>query len=159
HEISALNQMSWLMKTSSIELRITSLNRQRSHTQRLLHLLLDDMPIKPYAADGESGMEDESRTISGFLHFDTTSKVRRKILSILDSIDFTQEIPEPLQLDFFDRSQIEQVIANCEHKNRRGQTVCNVKLLHRVLVAEVNALQGMAAIGQRPLLMEVCCFY
>ncbi|XP_053575664.1 nuclear pore complex protein Nup205 [Bombina bombina] len=154
HEISALNQMSWLMKTSSIELRITSLNRQRSHTQRLLHLLLDDMPIKPYAADGESGMEDESRTISGFLHFDTTSKVRRKILSILDSIDFTQEIPEPLQLDFFDRSQIEQVIANCEHKNRRGQTVCNVKLLHRVLVAEVNALQGMAAIGQRPLLME-----
>lgn len=29
------------------------------------------------------------------------------------------------------------------------------QLLHRVLVAEVNALQGMAAIGQRPLLMEV----
>lgn len=29
------------------------------------------------------------------------------------------------------------------------------QLLHRVLVAEVNALQGMAAIGQRPMLMEV----
>lgn len=54
--------------------------------------------------------------------------VRRKILSILDSIDFSQEIPEPLQLDFFDRVQIEQVIANCEHKNLRGQTVCNVKV-------------------------------
>lgn len=54
--------------------------------------------------------------------------VRRKILSILDSIDFSQEIPEPLQLDFFDRAQIEQVIANCEHKNLRGQTVCNVKV-------------------------------
>ncbi len=59
-----------------------------------------------------------------------------------------------MQLDFFDRVQIEQVIANCEHKNARGQVVCNVKHLHRVLVAEVNALQGMAAIGQRPLLME-----
>ncbi|OCT86111.1 hypothetical protein XELAEV_18019805mg [Xenopus laevis] len=153
-EISAMNQMSWLMKTATIELRITSLNRQRSHTQRLLHLLLDDMPTRPYSADGEGGMEDESRSLSGFLHFDTTSKVRRKILRILDSIQFSNEIPEPLQLDFFDRSQIEQVIANCEHKNRRGQTVCNVKLLHRVLVAEVNALQGMAAIGQRPLLME-----
>ncbi|KAM4746874.1 nuclear pore complex protein Nup205 [Rhinophrynus dorsalis] len=154
HEISVLNQMSWLMKTSSIELRITSLNRQRSHTQRLLHLLLDDMPVKPYAVDGEGALEEESRTLSGFLHFDTTSKVRRKILRILDSIDFSQEIPEPLQLDFFDRNQMEQVIANCEHKNRRGQTVCNVKLLHRVLVAEVNSLQGMAAIGQRPLLLE-----
>ncbi|KAG6926829.1 nucleoporin 205 [Chelydra serpentina] len=154
HEISALNQMSWLMKTASIELRVTSLNRQRSHTQRLLHLLLDDMPVKPYLADGEGGMEDESRSISAFLHIDTASKVRRKILSILDSIDFSQEIPEPLQLDFFDRTQIEQVIANCEHKNARGQVICNVKYLHRVLVAEVNALPGMAAIGQRPLLME-----
>ncbi|XP_038608368.1 nuclear pore complex protein Nup205 isoform X2 [Tachyglossus aculeatus] len=153
YEISMLSQMSWLMKTASIELRVTSLNRQRSHTQRLLHLLLDDMPVKPYL-DGEGGIEEESRSVSGFLHFDTATKVRRKILSILDSIDFSQEIPEPLQLDFFDRAQIEQVIANCEHKNLRGQTVCNVKLLHRVLVAEVNALQGMAAIGQRPLLME-----
>ncbi|KAF3819379.1 hypothetical protein GH733_013529 [Mirounga leonina] len=153
YEMSMLNQMSWLMKTASIELRVTSLNRQRSHTQRLLHLLLDDMPVKPYS-DGEGGMEDENRSVSGFLHFDTATKVRRKILSILDSIDFSQEIPEPLQLDFFDRAQIEQVIANCEHRNLRGQTVCNVKLLHRVLVAEVNALQGMAAIGQRPLLME-----
>ncbi|XP_030322629.1 nuclear pore complex protein Nup205 isoform X3 [Calypte anna] len=157
HEISTLNQMSWLMKTAAIEMRVTSLNRQRSHTQRLLHLLLDDMPVKPYLADGEGGMEDESRSVSGFLHFDTASKVRRKILSILDSIDFSQDIPEPLQLDFFDRVQIEQVIANCEHKNARGQVVCNVKYLHRVLVAEVNALQGMAAIGQRPLLMEVVC--
>ncbi|XP_005405531.1 PREDICTED: nuclear pore complex protein Nup205 isoform X1 [Chinchilla lanigera] len=153
YEISMLNQMSWLMKTASIELRVTSLNRQRSHTQKLLHLLLDDIPARPYS-DGEGGMEDENRSVSGFLLVDTSTKVRRKILSILDSIDFSQEIPEPLQLDFFDRNQIEQVIANCEHKNLRGQTVCNVKLLHRVLVAEVNALQGMAAIGQRPLLME-----
>lgn len=48
HEIPALNQMSWLMKTASIELRVTSLNRQRSHTQRLLQLLLDDVPVRSY---------------------------------------------------------------------------------------------------------------
>ncbi|CAI5785815.1 pore complex Nup205 [Podarcis lilfordi] len=154
HEIPALNQMSWLMKTASIELRVTSLNRQRSHTQRLLHLLLDDMPVKSYLAEGEGGIEDESRSVSGFLHFDTAAKVRRKILSILDSIDFSQEIPEPLQLDFFDRAQIEQVIANCENRSARGPVICNVKHLHKVLIAEVNALQGMAALGQRPLLME-----
>ncbi|XP_072256279.1 nuclear pore complex protein Nup205 [Pyxicephalus adspersus] len=153
HEIAALNQMSWLMKTASIELRITSLNRQRSHTHRLLSLLLNDMPVRPYA-DGESGIEDDSRNFSTFLHFDTTSKARRKILSILDSIDFSQEIPELPQLDFFDRSQIEQVMVNCEHKNRRGQTVCSIRHLQRILLAEVNALQGMAAIGQRPLIME-----
>ncbi|KAM3870428.1 nuclear pore complex protein Nup205 isoform 2-T2 [Diretmus argenteus] len=154
NEIAALSQMSWLMKIAAIELRVTSLNRQRSHTQRLVNLLLDDQPHTQYAADGESGMEEESRSVSGFLHFDTVSKVRRKLLSVLDAIDFSQDVPELLQLDFFERAQIEQVISNCEHVNEQGHTVCNVKLLHRVLVAEVNALQGMAAIGQRPLLLE-----
>uniref|UniRef100_A0A4W6C0K7 Nucleoporin 205 n=1 Tax=Lates calcarifer TaxID=8187 RepID=A0A4W6C0K7_LATCA len=154
NQIAALSQMSWLMKTAAIELRVTSLNRQRSHTQRLVSLLLDDQPHTQHTADGESGMEEETRSVSGFLHFDTVSKVRRKLLSVLDAIDFSQDMPELLQLDFFERTQIEQVISNCEHVNEQGHTVCNVKLLHRVLVAEVNALQGMAAIGQRPLLME-----
>uniref|UniRef100_A0A1A7WZJ7 Nucleoporin 205 n=4 Tax=Iconisemion striatum TaxID=60296 RepID=A0A1A7WZJ7_9TELE len=154
NQIAALSQMSWLMKTTAIELRVTSLNRQRSHTQRLVSLLLDDQPHAQHTADGESGMEEETRSVSGFLHFDTVSKVRRKLLSVLDAIDFSQDLPEMLQLDFFERTQIEQVISNCEHVNEQGHTVCNVKLLHRVLVAEVNALQGMAAIGQRPLLME-----
>ncbi|XP_043979844.1 nuclear pore complex protein Nup205 [Gambusia affinis] len=154
NQIAALSQMSWLMKTAAIELRVTSLNRQRSHTQRLVSLLLDDQPHLQHAADGESGMEEDSRSVSGFLHFEMVSKVRRKLLSVLDAIDFSQDLPELLQLDFFERAQIEQVISNCEHVNEQGHTVCNVKLLHRVLVAEVNALQGMAAIGQRPLLME-----
>eukprot|EP00064_Thunnus_orientalis_P003055 superscaffoldBa00000243_g3063 len=154
NQIAALSQMSWLMKTAAIELRVTSLNRQRSHTQRLVSLLLDDQPHTQHTADGESGMEEETRSVSGFLHFDTVSKVRRKLLSVLDAIEFSQDMPELLQLDFFERTQIEQVISNCEHVNEQGHTVCNVKLLHRVLVAEVNALQGMAAIGQRPLLME-----
>ncbi|RXN13415.1 nuclear pore complex protein Nup205 [Labeo rohita] len=154
NEIAALSQMSWLMKTAAIELRVTSLNRQRSHTQRLLNLLLDDQPHTLHTADGETGMEEESRSVSGFLHFGTVSKVRRRLLSVLDAIDFSQEAPELLQLDFFERAQIEQVITNCEHVNEQGHTVCNVKLLHRVLVAEINALQGMAAIGQRPLLLE-----
>ncbi|XP_073785134.1 nuclear pore complex protein Nup205 isoform X2 [Danio rerio] len=154
NEIAALSQMSWLMKTTAIELRVTSLNRQRSHTQRLLNLLLDDQPHTLHTADGETGMEEENRSVSGFLQFGTVSKVRRRLLSVLDAIDFSQEAPELLQLDFFERTQIEQVITNCEHVNEQGHTVCNVKLLHRVLVAEINALQGMAAIGQRPLLME-----
>ncbi|XP_028813350.1 nuclear pore complex protein Nup205-like [Denticeps clupeoides] len=153
NQIAGLYQMSWLMKAAAIELRVTSLNRQRSHTQRLLSLLLNDQPHTQHLDDGEVGMEENRRSLS-FLQFDTTSKVRRKLLSILDAIDFTQEVPELLQLDFFERAQIEQVMSNCEHVNELGHTVCNVKLLHRVLVAEVNALQGMAAIGQRPLLME-----
>lgn len=54
--------------------------------------------------------------------------VRRKLLSVLDTIDFSQDMPELLQLDFFERTQIEQVISNCEHVNEQGHTVCNVKV-------------------------------
>lgn len=54
--------------------------------------------------------------------------VRRKLLSVLDAIDFSQDMPELLQLDFFERTQIEQVISNCEHVNEQGHTVCNVKV-------------------------------
>jgi len=38
----SLMQQAWLMKAVVIELRVTSLNRQRSHTERLMALLLDD---------------------------------------------------------------------------------------------------------------------
>lgn len=54
--------------------------------------------------------------------------VRRKLLSVLDTIEFSQDIPELLQLDFFERTQIEQVISNCEHVNEQRHTVCNVKV-------------------------------
>ncbi|EPY80049.1 nuclear pore complex protein Nup205-like protein [Camelus ferus] len=119
-----------------LNLLITSL--ERNPPNLALYLLGFELK-KPVSTtnlqdpDGEGGIEDENRSVSGFLHFDTATKVRRKILSILDSIDFSQEIPEPLQLDFFDRAQIEQVIANCEHKNLRGQTVCNVKEISTIL--------------------------
>lgn len=41
------------------------------------------------------------------------------------------------------------------HVFKVSSSTFSFQYLHRVLVAEVNALQGMAAIGQRPLLMEV----
>jgi hypothetical protein len=54
--------------------------------------------------------------------------VRRKLLCVLDAIEFSQDIPDLLQLDFFERAQIELVITNCEHVNEQGHTVCNVKV-------------------------------
>ncbi|MGH0127994.1 UNVERIFIED_CONTAM: hypothetical protein FKN15_028574 [Acipenser sinensis] len=96
-----------------------------------------------YTGEGETGAEDETRSVSGFLHFDTVSKVRRKILSVLDSIDFSQEVPDLPQLDFFDRAQIEQVISNCEHSTEHGQTVCNIKEVNSILqhVVERNRMR------------------
>lgn len=67
--------------------------------------------------------------------------MRRKLLSVLDGIDFSQDMPELLQLDFFERTQIEQVITNCEHVNEQGHTVCNVKVSSETLQFLHDALQ------------------
>lgn len=37
-------------------------------------------------ADGESGMEEETRSVSGFLHFDTVSKGLFQLSRCLDQI-------------------------------------------------------------------------
>ncbi|MEQ2205370.1 hypothetical protein XENOCAPTIV_023657, partial [Xenoophorus captivus] len=62
---------------------------------------------------------------------------------VLDAIDFSQDMPELLQLDFFERTQIEQVISNCEHVNEQGHTVCNVKEVNSILqqVVERNRVR------------------
>jgi len=44
-ESHLLAQEAWLLRTAAIELRLTSASRQRSHTQRLLNLLMDDTPL------------------------------------------------------------------------------------------------------------------
>jgi len=49
-EAVLLRQQAWLMKAIVIELRVTSLNRQRSHTERLMALLLDDSYHLPSSA-------------------------------------------------------------------------------------------------------------
>jgi len=73
------------MKTAAIELRVTSLNRQRSHTQRLVSLLLDDQPPSQHTGEVTCGhmltrglqkqkFTQEPQFLSAILRGFTTSK-------------------------------------------------------------------------------------
>ncbi|KAJ8314739.1 hypothetical protein KUTeg_006889 [Tegillarca granosa] len=165
---TVINHQSWLLKTISIELRITSLNRQRSHTQRLMRLLLDDSAedqtsvLQPIGAD-----DTDTFSVDRFANtsiFNSTAlsqsrplrgkQTRRKLLTLLDSVDFTQQYPRPLALDFFDLSVIENVIKNAETKNKEDVIYCDVKELHRILMSELNNLQGTVMAAQRPRIVE-----
>lgn len=75
-----------------------------------------------------SSLEQHQGDFNSSLYLCVMPSVRRKLLSVLDAIDFSQDMPELLQLEFFERTQIEQVISNCEHVNEQGHTVCNVKV-------------------------------
>ncbi|CAG2238144.1 NUP192 [Mytilus edulis] len=130
------NHQSWLLRTVAIELRMTTLNRQRSHTQRLMKLLLDD-----HIDDPEQGI------LPG-------RQIRRKILSLLDSVEFTQAYPQPLTLEYFDPGMIEQVIQKTESKTEDDTVYCNVKLLHSILLNELSNVQSNVMVANRPRILE-----
>lgn len=82
-------------------------------------------------------------------------QIRRRLLSILDELEFNQAYPKTCKWKFFDGPMLEQVFKSCEEKALSGVTVINIQELHRVLVSELNELQGAAAVGQRSLIVEV----
>ena len=81
---------------------------------------------------------------------------RRKILTLLDLICFSS-LPLPqLQLQHFDATRTEEVISSCEMREEgSGPVYVNIKMLHRLLVNELNSLQGAAAVSQKQFIMKV----
>ena len=87
-----------------------------------------------------------------FLTYFPGGQVRRKLLSILDSISLSQTYPEAIQLEFFDPSAVDRLI---EQKSAGGG-FCHVKVLHKSLMTELNNIQGATAgIGQRQVIVGV----
>ncbi|PIK55300.1 putative nuclear pore complex protein [Apostichopus japonicus] len=162
-----LNQQAWLLKAVAVELRMTAINRQRSHVQRLIKLLLENTPSHFIEEDDKSTPSQLHHSLAlaeqSAIGFDPGQdqdvvvqglQIRRKILSILDSIDLSLDVPGKLDLEVIDNAMAEQVIAGCETRNEQGVVLCNLKLLHRILTAELNNLQGSSALGQRSRLEE-----
>eukprot|EP00057_Strongylocentrotus_purpuratus_P025366 XP_011679840.1 PREDICTED: nuclear pore complex protein Nup205 [Strongylocentrotus purpuratus] len=195
-----LNQQAWLLKAVAIELRMTAVNRQRSHSQRLLRLLLEDTPsMANDDADGsldgdrlgEATFAEETSALGSsmahtqgdaggagkiengkekkenFLKYLKRPRVketvgqrsrvkmvalqmRRRILQLLDSVDFSQAFPIPLRLESFEPSGVEQTILNCEEKNEYGVLLCNLRLLHHILMDQLNRHGASGSVaGQR----------
>ncbi|XP_014664623.1 PREDICTED: LOW QUALITY PROTEIN: nuclear pore complex protein Nup205-like [Priapulus caudatus] len=162
-----LCHQSWLLKCIAIELRVTAANRQTSYVQRMVSLLLDDAPttlqkgVRPEGVlDSDTLLYESDTTLFPFATSRsgpsiTSDQLKRKILSILDSISFKQKYPDPLRLEYFDQQIIEQVIASCEQRSLKGVKYCDVKRLHHILQDELNQIQGSAAIGQRTVITKV----
>ena len=150
-----LNQQSWLLKSVATELRLTAQSRQRSHVQRLLSLLLTEplvfYPQRSSALVIDPLDDDRSRSTMG-------SKGIRKISEILDSIDFTHEVLPPLQsvLNYFEPAATESVITSCDESNSDSPFVyTNLRKLYKLLMTELEVVQGPATEAQRNMLIQV----
>jgi len=161
--LTVVSQQSWLLKTTAIELRMTAQGRQRSHAQRLLGLLMGEPSAQALGMHLPElvprRLEDDFITAdaSHVMYPDMGQvQTRRKLLSILESIEFSQEVPPPLQMNYFDVAVTEKAIASCEQKSEdNGVMFCNVPVLHKLLMGEISGVQGTATVGQRNFLLQV----
>lgn len=60
-----------------------------------------------------------------------------------------------MHLEFFELSMIEQAIQSVETKTEQDVLYCDVRRLHRVLMNELNNVQGNIMVTQRPRVLEV----
>lgn len=157
------SQQAWILRSVAIELRMTSLNNLRSHTQRLVTLLLKSSATLTHQLNEfDNSMTSQVTAWTDMDHSTDPSLMedgRRKILVLLDLLSLSSiELP-PLQLQYFDQSRTEEVITSCEIKDILGKegsvTYVNVKLLHRLLMNELNSLQGAVAVSQKPFIIKV----
>ena len=120
-QLSLMHQQAWVLKSVAIELRMTSLSHQRSHTQRIVNLLLsgpssdvtdvsssDGMGVSVGGAGGGARLKSD---------FDFLQEGRRKVLVLLDQVDFADKaIPALEPLEFPHLAAIEQMVQSCEAK-------------------------------------------
>ena len=114
--LSLLHQQVWLLKLAAIELRMTLLSQQRSHTQRLLNLLLSESNGNGHTSNALGMMQgcvvgpDVGSEVS------LMQEGRRKLLVLLDLVKLDEHVRPELELDYFDSNAVEAVLGQCETK-------------------------------------------
>ena len=118
-QVALLHQQAWLLKSIAIELRMTSLSHQRSHAQRITNILLSEQA---------SLATDQGQLASGITtelqvrpDSDFFQEGHRKILVLLDLVDFSDKPLPLLEIQCFNQSAMEQAIGLCETQVSRKQ--------------------------------------
>lgn len=154
NKASDLMQMSWLLKTISIELKMTSAHQQFSQMTGIVNILVAEREKVNTSPEFTSVFPQQivhTFDDSGAKEFPS----KRAVFQLLKILGFSVDpIAQPVW-EFFEPSQIEQVIRQCEVSS--GSTslkLIDVKQLHRILVDELTAVQGSSTAGQRQLIMQ-----
>ncbi|KAJ3080073.1 hypothetical protein HK102_003335 [Quaeritorhiza haematococci] len=170
-----LHQRGWLMKTVALELHMTALGGQRSHTQRLLDLLyLDPQPeqldteedafLQEGSARGDM-FGDDSMVIGGGA--DGRKEARQfeqpltKMLEILNSLNFNDIYPDrgfglgSGDLRSSATSQLSPLMRFTDYidftsyvrHDERGCEVYDIRTLHSLMLSRLKLLEKQGAIS------------
>ncbi len=132
----ALNQMTGLLKSVAIELKVTANNCQVTQFTNLSKLLLSS-----YQDDKSEDNRNEQN--AGLL-----------ICKLLERVDFEIKFVYQPKWDFFDNSRIDQLLQSCEFSTGSGPKLINIKKLHEILRDELSTVPTTIASGQRQLILQ-----
>lgn len=113
-QVSLLHQQAWLLKAVAIEMRVTAQTQLRSHNQRLVDLLMAEKLTNWNPALGHmtGGVMSELTEFQPELSL--ANEGQRKILVLLDLVNFADVPLPPLELQLFDQSAVEAAIQSCD---------------------------------------------
>ncbi|GJQ87127.1 hypothetical protein Trydic_g23975 [Trypoxylus dichotomus] len=153
--IHELNQLSWLLMTVAIELKLCCRTKQIHYVRQLTQLLIDlpfvdNSKLDPYSLIPTKNNLGEIITTYG------STLERQRGISLLTKLitmfDFgIKEVTTP-QWDFFDNNVLNNLLNNCQTET--SPKLVDIKKLHKILMDELSAVQGTAALGQRHAILQ-----
>ncbi|KAK4877381.1 hypothetical protein RN001_009887 [Aquatica leii] len=145
--VSELNQLSWLLKTLAIELKISCTRTQVFYLQQLCSMLVEipestkDDLLDPFSVSHNSNL---SKLVE--------SKDDKLLVALINKFDlYVEEVVTP-RWDYFDHNMLNALIKNCETDT--NPKLIDVRKLHHMLIDEIGSLHANAAVGQRQAIMQ-----
>ncbi|XP_018324440.1 nuclear pore complex protein Nup205 [Agrilus planipennis] len=150
--LTQLNQLSWLLKTLAVEIKLTCCSKQVFYLKELLNLLLGISEDDDLFHDSYSIVQKSSHRIDEISSMASKNEKRTLLIDLLMKFDFKiQEIISP-KWECFDNNVLETLLNSC--RTETAPKLIDLKKLHRVLVDEVAAIQGSTAVGQKHAIFQ-----
>lgn len=137
-ELTGVNQLSWLMKTLAIELKVTSNIKQVTYLKQLTSFLIN-IPA------GEEGQEDifslvQKNLLETRIITPDDVKLNNFMTSFVDYFEFKVPAVDTPNWEFFDNNALNQILQQCQKKST--MKLIDLKKLHQILYDELKNLQG-----------------
>ena len=156
--IHHLNQLSWLLSTLAIEMKMSCYTKQINYVKQLTKLLVGvpvervELTTDEFTLNSiEMRLANPEEVIRTFTN-DMSRSTENLLIQIVTRLDFSvKEVVTP-QWEFFDESTLNTLLSNCQVEG--NPELINVKKLHQILLEELHNVQGTTAIGQRQAILQ-----
>lgn len=152
--ISELNQLSWLLKTVAVEIKMTCKNKQIYYLKQLTNLLVDLPSSESETAVDVFDLLKKSprKEDENIMNLITRNRVDNFLSKLTLQFEFNVDPVVSPKWEYFDSTVLNSILVSCESEG--NPKLIDVKKLHYILIDELNTLQGSNAVGQRQAILE-----